>query len=74
MKHFKKFLVLLVLLSVCCLKANTQNPGFSRSAFYAAMSGNDIPAINSQLAIVRAVSIQDKDAYEGALLIKKPGL
>jgi hypothetical protein len=74
MKHFKKFLALLVPLIVFCINGNTQNTGFSRSAFYAAMSGNDIPAINSQLAIVRAVTIHDKDAYEGALLMKKAGL
>jgi hypothetical protein len=74
MKHFTTFLALLLPLSVISIKGNTQSNGFSKTAFYAAMSGNDIPAINSQLNIVRSVSINEKDAYEGALLMKKAGL
>ncbi len=48
--------------------------GFDRSVFYAAMSSEKIDEINSELGIVRASSIADKEAYEGALLMKKAGL
>ncbi len=74
MKNFKLCLNLLVLFSVITVKGNTQNNGFDKSAFYAAMSTNDVQVVNSQLAILKAVSINDKDAYEGALLMKKAGL
>ncbi len=75
MKHFKIFLNLLVLFSVITVKGSTtQSNGFNRSAFYAAMSANDIQAINSQLIIIKSSSIDEKEAYEGALLMKKAGL
>lgn len=74
MKHFKIFLNLLVLLSVITVKGNTQSNGFNRSAFYAAMSTNDVQVINNQLTIIRSSSIDGKEAYEGALLMKKAGL
>ncbi len=74
MKHFKIFLNLLILFSVITVKGNTQSNGFNRSAFYAAMSANDVLIINSQLTIIRSSSNDEKEAYEGALLMKKAGL
>jgi len=74
MKNLKMFLNLLVLFSVITVKGNTQSNGFNRSAFYAAMSTNDVQVINTQLTIIRASAIDEKDAYEGALLMKKAGV
>ncbi len=74
MKHFKIFLTLLVVFTVLAVKGSTQSSGFNRSAFYTAMSATDMELVNSQLAIVRSSSINEKEAYEGALLMKKAGL
>lgn len=38
------------------------------------MAADDLQSVNSQLAIVRSASINEKEAYEGALLMKKAGL
>jgi hypothetical protein len=48
--------------------------GFDRVVFYAAMSSDNLNEINTQLNIIRGASITEKDAYEGALLMKKAGL
>ena len=60
--------------SVTSVKAITKKAAFDKSAFYSAMAANDLESVNSQLALVRLASINEKDAYEGALLMKKAGL
>ena len=47
---------------------------FDREAFYVAMASGSIEAVNNELAVVRSSSVKEKDAYEGALLMKKAGL
>ena len=70
----KIFLNLLLLFFAFSIKANTQKTGFDKTAFYSAMATNDVNSINSQLNIVKTSSINEKEAYEGALLMKKAGL
>jgi hypothetical protein len=70
----KIFLNLLLLFFSFNVKANTKKTGFDKSAFYSAMAANDISSINTQLNIVITSSINEKEAYEGALLMKKAGL
>lgn len=70
----KIFLNLLLLFFALSVKAHTQKAGIDKTAFYNAMATNDVNAINSQLSIVKASSINEKEAYEGALLMKKAGL
>ena len=65
---------LLSLLLVFNLSAGTQKATFDKSAFYSTMAANDISSINIQLNIVKSSSINEKEAYEGALLMKKAGL
>lgn len=72
--HMKIFFNLLLFLSFLTVQANSQKAGFDKSAFYNAMAANNLDAINSQLSIVKLASISEKDAYEGALLMKKAGL
>ena len=55
-------------------KAGNKGPVFDKADFYAAMSSDNIQEINNQLAILKGVGITEKDAYEGALLMKKAGL
>ena len=46
---------------------------FDRSVFYEVMKSGGIAKINAELATVDAASIKEKDAYGGALLMKKAG-
>ena len=47
---------------------------FDKSSFYIAMASENVKDINVQLSIVAAASIPEKEAYKGALLMKKAGL
>lgn len=72
--NIRMFFNLLPLLFVFNLNAATQKASFDKGAFYNAMASSDMNSINNQLSIVRASSINEKGAYEGALLMKKAGL
>lgn len=48
--------------------------GFDKSTFYSALSSNKIDVINSQFTLLKGVSMIEKEAYEGALLMRKSGL
>ena len=47
---------------------------FDRDAFYTAMASGDLDKIEAELNLVRAASFPEKNAYEGALLMRKSGL
>lgn len=70
----KMFFNLMLLLSTIGIRANSQKAGFDKSAFYNAMSSDKLETINEQLSIVKSASVTEKEAYEGALLMKKAGL
>ncbi|MDB5209945.1 MAG: hypothetical protein JWQ30_772 [Sediminibacterium sp.] len=48
--------------------------GFDKESFYSAMASGNMEQINDELVVVRAASFHEKDAYEGALLMRKSGL
>ncbi len=54
--------------------ANAQGESFDRKAFYRAMQSNKADEINSELKAVQSSSFKDKEAFEGALTMKKAGL
>jgi hypothetical protein len=47
---------------------------FDKSAFYAVMETGNLKDIDAQLSLVRESIITEKNAYEGALLMKKSGI
>ena len=47
---------------------------FSREDFYKAMEHDKLELVNDQLDLLKIVSIKEKDAFEGALIMKKAGL
>jgi len=49
-------------------------PIFDKSAFYIAMASAEMTDIDTELSIVKVSSIPEKQAYEGALLMKKSGM
>jgi hypothetical protein len=64
-----------MLLCICIFgyTASAQ-PSFDKNAFYTSIQSKDLNNINAQLKIVGASSIPEKDAYTGALLMRKAGL
>jgi hypothetical protein len=67
---FYFLLVSLVLLA----RANFNAAAIDRAAFYNAMASEKIEDINNQLTIIKASSHNDKEAFEGALMMRKAGL
>ncbi len=47
---------------------------FNKQAFYNVMASGNVDEINAELISVSAAPIVEKEAYEGALLMKKAGL
>ena len=47
---------------------------FDRPAFYAAMSSGKMEDVNEELVLLKSATISEKEAYEGALLMRKAGL
>lgn len=74
MINFKPLISILFLFSFIAVKGNIQNTAFDKSAFFSAMASDNVEAINSQLATIKTSSINEKEAYEGALLMRKAGL
>lgn len=70
----KIFFNVLFLLMVFISHANSTQAGFDKQAFYNTMSSGSLEEINSMLETVKASALDEKDAYEGALLMKKAGL
>jgi hypothetical protein len=48
--------------------------GFDKEGFYAVMASGNMTRIDTELELVRNASFVEKDAYEGALLMRKSGL
>ena len=47
---------------------------FDKATFYSAIASGDIGKIDDELSVVRASDTKGKEAYEGALLMRKAGL
>lgn len=47
---------------------------FDKSTFYTIMASGDLDAVNGELALLATSSSPEKEAYEGALLMRKAGL
>jgi hypothetical protein len=72
--RFKVIFFLLFLFTCLMVCGVNANQGFDKSGFYNAMSSVKINEINAQLNIIKGLSMVEKEAYEGALLMKKAGL
>lgn len=69
---FKIFTGLCFVLLLCASKVYSQQ--FTRQQFYKAMAGKNVGDIDGQIAVVKNNTIAGKDAFEGALLMKKADL
>lgn len=55
-------------------RAGNGNAAIDRGAFYAAIASDNVSNIDAQLNVLKAATGNEKDALEGALLMKKAGL
>ena len=72
--HNKLLVNLFLLFFAWGIQAHTPKAGFDKTAFYSAMAASDVTLVNNQLNVVRAATVNEKEGYEGALLMKKAGL
>ena len=70
---FRFFLCLLFLSSTVMVDGKNLQ-AFDKAAFYTALSSESVEVINAQILLVKGSSIEEKSAYEGALLMKKAGV
>jgi hypothetical protein len=47
---------------------------FDKAGFYSVMASGRLEEINAELSVVATSSVKEKEAYEGALLMRKAGL
>ena len=70
-----KLLFFIAALTICSsFHAQNSIGNFKREAFYSAMTDGSLNTIDEQLELVKKTTIAEKDAYEGALLMKKAGI
>jgi hypothetical protein len=61
-----------VLFSLVCVQLGFQS--FDKAGFYSAMASGNLEQIDKELTIVAATTVKEREAYEGALLMRKAGL
>lgn len=74
MKYKLIFSFLCIFSGFWVMAATVPAQGFDKEGFYAAMASGNLGRIDSELELVRNGSFTEKDAYEGALLMRKSGL
>ena len=77
MKMDKKLRVVFVcflMITASFLQPTLAQQRFEKAAFYEVMASGNINALNNEIAILTNASINNKEGYEGALLMRKAGL
>ncbi len=70
----KLIVALLLMLGGTMVQANVLQQKFDKGVFYAAMASANIEEINKELDVLSQSSTDNKQGYEGALLMRKAGL
>jgi hypothetical protein len=65
---------LLCVLSGSAVPARSLFQTFDKTAFYSVMASGKLDEINMELSVVAASPVKEKEAYQGALLMRKAGL
>jgi hypothetical protein len=68
------FFILFYLLSGLAVPARPLLQNFDKAGFYSAMASGQLAEINTELSVVEASSVREKEAYKGALMMRKAGL
>lgn len=66
--------VVLLMVSGIITQGNPLTQGFDKARYYKVIATEDIELINVELEVIKNSSNTNKEAYEGALLMKKAGL
>lgn len=69
--NLKTVLTLFLILPVCTLYAQESSKNIERSAYYDVFASKDVEAIDAQLNLLEELTFKEKEAFEGALLMKK---
>ncbi|HVY74235.1 MAG TPA: hypothetical protein VG890_05360 [Puia sp.] len=70
----KRYLSGILVLLICCAGMAQSADNIDRPAFYQAMQGDKKDLVNAQLQAIRATGGNTRQAFEGALTMKKAGL
>jgi len=68
------FFIGLLIFPLALIAYGKNMQAFDKAAFYVALSSESVDVINKQLLAVKSSSVAEKEAYEGALLMKKAGV
>ena len=68
------FLLLFIVAGAKVIQGARLIQNFDKAKFYEVMKSGGIEEVDDQLAIINATDIRERNAYEGALLMKKAGL
>jgi hypothetical protein len=69
--NLRIFFYLLLFFFFAVVKAKSQHQGFNKSAFYHVIKSGNSEEMDTQINIVKGSLIPEKEAYEGALLMKR---
>ena len=72
--NFRIVFYLLLIFSFVVVQGKSQHQSLDKSSFYSAMASENIEEIDAQLSIVKGSLTSEKEACEGALLMKKAGM
>ena len=65
--------VILIVLVISVSFVSAQKT-FNEATFFAAIASEDLSLVDNQISLLKKSSIKEKDAYVGALMMKKAGL
>jgi hypothetical protein len=68
---WKAIFTTVLLISIVYVKSGYAQQKFEKAAFYAVMDNGDVAALDNQIEIVKTSSLNNKEGYEGALLMRK---
>lgn len=69
----KTSILFIFLFSILNLQENVSNHQFDKNEFYKILSSENLAQLEDMITIIKKVSLPDREAYEGALLMKKAG-
>lgn len=68
------FITLLYVLSGSATRAGGAFQTLDKAGFYSVMASGRLAAVDSELSVLSTATMKEKQAYEGALLMRKAGL
>jgi len=71
---FRIIFALFFILSGGIVQGKNLKQNFDKSVFYAVMASGKMKDVNDELILLNSASISEKEAYEGALMMRKAGL